>query len=92
LRVAEALHRRYDGRAWVAALAVDGADAATRQREKLGLTVPVLDGSDLRETYEVETYPKFFVVDAKGLVAWRFDGFGDETGYLVKKELESLLK
>jgi hypothetical protein len=39
----------------------------------------------------VDTYPKFFVVDPSGSLAWRFDGYGAETGYLAKVEVEKLL-
>ena len=58
----------------------------------LRLTVPILDGAAVRATYGVDTYPKFFVVDTEGLLTWQFNGFGAETGYLVKRELEKLAK
>ncbi len=92
LAIAEALHRLYAGRLTVAALAVSaGAEEANRQRERMRLTVPVADGDEARTAYAVDSYPKFFVVDPSGLLAWEFDGVGPETGYLAKEEVEKLL-
>ncbi len=92
LAVAEALHRVYAGEVAVAALAVSARpEEANRQREALKLTVPVADGSGCRAAYAVDTYPKFFVVGPSGLLAWRFDGYGGETGYLAKEQVEKLL-
>ncbi len=93
LAVAEALHAAYPARVTVAALAVsDSADVADRQRQSLRLTLPIADGNPVRTLYGIDTYPKFFVIDAAGNLAWQFDGYGPETGYLVKEELETLLK
>ena len=80
LAVAEALNQRFADRAVV--VAVGAAE---------GSSVPVVDGAGVRERYGVDAYPRFVVVDAAGGVAWRFDGFGDETGYLAKQEVERLL-
>jgi hypothetical protein len=92
LSVAEALHKKYAGRATVVALAVSGgADAAERQRDELKLTVPMANGASVRAVYDIETYPRFFVVDGGGLLTWQFEGYGPETGYLVKKQVEKLL-
>ncbi|HET6574619.1 MAG TPA: redoxin domain-containing protein [Fimbriiglobus sp.] len=92
LSVAEALYKLYADRLAVVALAVSaGPEEASRQREALTLTVPVADGSGPRPAYVVDTYPKFFVVDAAGSLAWRFDGYGAETGYLAKVQVEKLL-
>jgi len=92
LAVAEALHDQYPDTLSVVALAVSaGPEDAVRQREALRLTVPVADGSGPRVAYAVDTYPKFFVVDPTGTLAWRFDGYGAETGYLAKEQVEKLL-
>jgi peroxiredoxin len=93
LAVAEALHKKYADRAAVVALAVSaGADAAERQRDELKLTLPVASGSSVRAAYDIDTYPKFFVVDGAGLLSWQFNGYGPEVGYLVKTQVERLLK
>jgi hypothetical protein len=92
LAVAEALHERYGEELSVVALAVSaGADAANRQREAMKLTVPIADGSGPRVAYAVDTYPVFFVVDPAGTLVWRFDGYGGETGYLAKEQVQKLL-
>lgn len=92
LAVAQALHELYADRVAVVALAVStGPEEANHQREELKLTVPVADGSGPRPAYAVDAYPKFFVVDPVGSLAWRFDGFGAETGYLAKVQVEKLL-
>ena len=93
LRVAEALHTAFAGKATTVAVAVSaGPEEAARQRDELKLTLPVLDGGEVRALYGVDLYPKVFVIDAAGLVAWRFDGYGAETGYLAKREVEKLTK
>jgi hypothetical protein len=93
LTVAEALHQRYAGRAAVVALAISSnAAAANRQREELKLTVPVADGAAVRDLYGVDRYPKVFVVDRAGVLAWQFEGAGSEVGYLVKEQVEKLVK
>ncbi|OWK43248.1 hypothetical protein FRUB_02847 [Fimbriiglobus ruber] len=92
LAVAEALSAVYAGRVSVAALAVAaGADAADRQRIAMRLTVPVLDGANAKDSYAIDGYPKFFVVGPDGTLVWQFDGYGGETGYLVKREVDKLL-
>lgn len=92
LRVAEALHVAFAGRAVTAAIAVSGPEDARRQRGELKQTLPVLDGRDVRARYGVDQYPKVFVIDGSGLVVWRFEGYGQETGYLAKREVERLVK
>jgi hypothetical protein len=92
LAVAEALHRKYVGKATVVPLAVYADAAVARaQRSVLKLTVPVRDGESLRQTYAVMTFPRFLLI-AGGVLRWQFEGYGGETGYLVKTELEGLLK
>jgi hypothetical protein len=82
LAVADALHKTFAGRAAVVAV---GGGTLT------GVSVPVVDGAGVRERYGVDSYPRFVVIDAGGLLAWRFDGFGAETGYLVKQQIERML-
>ncbi len=93
LTVAEALHRRFAERAAVVAVAVaSDAVTANRQREELKLTVPVADGAAVRALYAIERYPQVFVIDRGGALAWQFEGAGAEVGYLVKQQLEKLVK
>jgi len=91
LAVAEALHRHAAGRATVLAVAVlEDPAAAERQRAELKLTVPLLDGRAIAGLYGIDSYPKFFALDAAGALAWQFDGFGPETGFLAREQLDRL--
>lgn len=91
LRVAEALHRVFADKVTVQTLALGGASQTDPDREKLRLTVPLAAGDTIRRQYDVEYYPQFFVIDAQGRLVYRFEGFGDETGYLLKDQLQKLL-
>jgi len=91
LAVAEALHAHAAGRASVVGVAVlEGPAVAERQRAELKLTVPLLDGRGVAALYAVDSYPKFLVLDAAGVLAWQFDGYGPETGFLVREQLDRL--
>jgi hypothetical protein len=94
LAVCEALHRKYADTLTVIPLAIHRpAIDAAKERSKWKLTVPVYDGADVREVYAVESFPQFFVVDGAGILRWAFDaGVGPEVGYLVKQEVEKLVK
>ena len=93
LAVADALHQRFASRALVLALALhEPPAAADRERLRLTLAVPVADGAAVRATYAVETFPRFFMVDTNGTLAWQFDGFGPEVGFLAREQVERALK
>lgn len=92
LLVAQALHDHFAGRAAVVAVAVGaGPDAADALSKDMKLTFPVVDGAGARDRYGIDTHPRFFALDSAGTVTWRFDGFGLETGYLAKQEVERLI-
>lgn len=94
LTVCEALHRKFGERVTVIPLAMGGdLLAASKQRATLKYTVPVFDGTDVRDLYAVRSYPHLFVIDGGGTLRWAFDaGIGPEVGKLVKGELEKLMK
>jgi peroxiredoxin len=93
LIVTEALTQKLADRACVVAISVGAEpDTADAMRKDMRLTVPVLDGAGVRDRYGVDTYPRFFIVDPAGNLAWRFDGFGLEAGYLAKQEVERLIR
>ena len=54
-------------------------DAARKQRADLKLTVPVLDGSGLRISYDVDGTPKLMLLDADGVLRGEYTGWGRET-------------
>jgi peroxiredoxin len=94
LSVCEALHRKYADTLTVIPLAIHTSTAdAEAERAKLKMTAPVYSGDDVRQAYSVSSYPHFFMVNRRGLLHWTFDaGVGPEVGYLVKQEVEKLLK
>ncbi len=94
LLIAEALQQHFGDKISVVPLAIGGkATEATKQREELKLKLPVYDGLDIREAYQVATFPQFFILEPTGLLNWTFEaGVGPETGFLVKQQLEKLLK
>jgi hypothetical protein len=92
LAVADALHKRYAGRVAVLPLVVFADPAeGVKDRDRLRLAVPVYDGSAAGPAYGVETFPRFVVIDAAGVVRWAFAGVGAETGYLVREQVDALL-
>ena len=75
----------------VLALSMSGdVDAARKQRADLKLTVPLLDGSGLRTSYNVDGTPKLMLLDGKGVVRGDFTGWGRETPDEVLEELRTL--
>ena len=94
LLVAEALYGHFGDKVSIVPLAIGAkADGAVRQREELKLKVPVYDGFDIRDTYRVTTFPQIFILEPNGKLYWTSDaGIGPETGYLIKTQLEGLLK
>jgi hypothetical protein len=92
LAIADALQKRYGGRAAVAPLVVFADPAAgAKDRDRLNLTVAVYDGAAAGRLYGVETFPRFLVVDAAGVLRWAFAGVGPEVGYLVREQVDALL-
>ena len=92
LAVADALDRRYAGKAVVVPLVVFGeVAAAVKDRERLKLAVPLYDGAAVAPVYGVETIPRFALIDAGGKVQWTFTGVGAETGFLLKQQVDGLV-
>lgn len=92
LAIADALRRRYGPRLAVVPLAVFADTAAgIRDRDRLKLSVPVYDGSVAGRVYDVETFPRFLVIDGGRKVRWMFAGVGAETGFLVRSQVDALL-
>lgn len=56
----------------------DDAAAVDRLKRKLVLTMPVLAGSSLRTSYDVEATPRFVVLDEEGLVRAAYVSWGPE--------------
>ncbi len=73
----------------VVGLSVSGdAEQVRRQRKELGITFPILDGAGLRISYDVQTTPKFVLLDAANVVRGSWLGWGHETPTEVREELK----
>jgi peroxiredoxin len=81
---------RYDVTVLGLAVSEEGP-TAKKQREKLGLTFPLLDGSGLRASYQVKDTPRFVLLDGKGYVRGTYLGWGQETPALIVQELRRWL-
>ena len=67
------------------------AEQVRKQCADLKLTFPVLDGSGLRQTYDVEATPKLMLLDSTGVLRGAYTGWGDETADDVIAELKRWL-
>jgi hypothetical protein len=92
LRFAHTLGAKNGNRLAVVGMSIS-ADAATvrKQREELGFPYPVLDAGGLRITYEVETTPKFMLLDSNNVVRGSWVGWGHETPEEIGEELRHWL-
>jgi hypothetical protein len=92
LSIANALEKRYGGRAAVVPLVVFGEmSAANAARDRLKFPVQLYSGAAVAAPYGVETVPRFILIDGVGKVRWTFAGVGAETGFLLKEEVDRLV-
>ncbi len=92
LPFAQELHERYGKKITVVGLSMsEDAAPARKQRDELKLTFPLLKGTGLRHTFEVEATPKVVVLDAAGVVRGGYVGWGQETPAEVVAELKRWL-
>jgi peroxiredoxin len=70
----------------------ENAEVVDRQRGALKLTIPLLRGGGLRQSYDVEATPKLVVLDAQGVVCGAFVGWGNETMEAVQVEVKHALE
>jgi peroxiredoxin len=72
------------------AMTEDG-ERVRKQREALGLTFPLVNGTGLWHSYAVERTPKVMVLDSTGVVRGAYDGWGPETAGAAVAELKRWL-
>jgi hypothetical protein len=94
VKLASALREKYGDLVRVVPVAVfDTPDKAADERKELKLELPIYDGRTLEKPLGIDSWPVFLIADGTGKLRWRFDaGLGKETGYLIGKELDELLK
>jgi peroxiredoxin len=92
LRFAQQLQASQPRRIIVAGLCVsDDAELARRQRDELGLTIPLLSGSGLRTSFGVESTPKIILLDSANIIRGTYLGWGQDTSREVREELQRWL-
>lgn len=92
LKIADAVQTKYGSKISVLSLAVFApVEAGIRERDRLKVNVPVYDGTPAEAAYGIETFPRFFAIDSGGVLRWSFTGVGNETGQLVREQVENLL-
>jgi peroxiredoxin len=69
----------------------EDAARVRRQCAELELTFPLLDGTGLRHSYDVQATPKFLVLDAGGVVRGSYLGWGQEAPAAVVADLKRCL-
>ena len=62
------------------------------QRNRKGWKFPVLDGTGLRQSYDVSYTPKLVLIDARGVVCGMVGGWGSNTAEEIQAELPRWLK
>jgi peroxiredoxin len=92
LAIADALQKRYGEDAPVIALSLGDVATALKDRNRLKLTVPIHEGLAAAAAYGVETVPRFALIDPDGKVKWTFTGVGAETGFLLREQVERLIR
>lgn len=93
LRFAQAVHDTSRAGVTVLGLAVSDDDEGTlKQYEEMKLGFPLLAGKGLRLAYALEATPKFFVLDADGVVRGSYIGWGREIPGATVGELKRLLQ
>jgi peroxiredoxin len=94
LRFAQRLLADYPQRLVVAGMSVsDDAELVRRQRDELGLTIPLLSGSGLRGSFGIQSTPKIVVLDGNNVIRGEYSGWawGGETAREVREELKRWL-
>jgi peroxiredoxin len=93
LYFAQAIQDNYRDKVAVVGMVMSSdVERARKQHDALHLTIPLLDGTGLRQSYEVEATPKVVVVDAAGVVRGGQLGWGQETPAAVLGDLKKALR
>jgi peroxiredoxin len=93
LHFAKSVDSRFNGAVAVIGMSVsDDAKIVRKQQAELGLGFPILSGSGLRISYEVESTPKLILIDATGVVRGSYLGWGRETAGEVMAEIRQWLQ
>ena len=94
LRFAQNVFASRAGSVHVVGFAIsDDAARVQQQCKDFQLTLPILSGKGLRQSYAVDATPKFVLLDGDGAVRASYDGWGPETaGSIMQQIAASLMK
>ena len=93
LAVCEACQEYFGDQVRVVSLTIrEAATVAEPLQTRLKLKHWLADGQAIRPKLDVPAWPMLMVLDGQGRLTWQFVGQGPETGYLLKQELERVLK
>jgi hypothetical protein len=93
LRFGQAIQDGHRQQVSVLAFAVsDDLERVQKQAGDLQLSLAILSGKGLRQTYAVDATPKVIVVDGEGTVRGQYVGWGPESAAAVTDELNHWLK
>jgi peroxiredoxin len=93
LRFAQSIQDTYKENVTVLGMVMSNdAERARKQRDTLHLGFPLLDGTGLRQSYEIEATPKVILLDGQGVVRSSQLGWGLETPSAVLGELKRTLQ
>jgi peroxiredoxin len=92
LRFAQRIQNSHHDRVQVLGLALsDDAALAQKQAKDFRLSLSILGGRGLRQSYHVDVTPKLFVIDSEGVIRGSYEGWGPETAASVNQELSQCL-
>ncbi|MGL4422356.1 MAG: TlpA family protein disulfide reductase, partial [Gemmataceae bacterium] len=83
-RFIAAFRAKYPGRLYLVPLVLGNSTPSK--------TIPQYDAEPARVMFGVDEFPRFELLDAEGILRYRFVGVGPEVGHLVKTELEKWLR
>jgi len=86
LRFAQSIRQSNQAHVLGLSVAVDFS-STLKQCINLGLDFPIAAGAELRSAFGVDATPKLIVIDSDGRIRRTFDGWGDETPALIRKDL-----
>lgn len=88
LRFAQGLASRYPQEVNVLGLAMsEDGEQVRKQHADLHLSFPILCGTGLRISYDLQTTPRLFVLDSEGVVRGSYLGWGLEIQESIREEL-----
>ena len=82
----ETLHKKYQNDVQIIGIATEGEESAKKLIAKKGVTFPNLLGTkEVHAAYNVNSFPRYFLIDKKGIVQKEYFGFSEDIENDIKK-------